>query len=287
MRGLPAIIFMDPFRLDVPLDAIGELVQQIGTSPRDLILMFNVHGIQRIVNSKAAEDRRRNASATLDGAPSIPSSNHYQKPNAVLGGRWWQELLVAGALPRSRFTAIVDGYCDQLRRLGSNDGKPARRAVAVPIPYKLGGSTSYYLVLVTRSPKAVVLFSDAADKAISRSWTIREEAERLARRPPEAFVPLFSDRDLPPEQQSTYEARRQPLLHQLRCELLDLVERLSWPPTLRDIHETLAMQHCGLFSLSHLRGIIRDLRNEGLLTTAPNALSPSTRIIRTTRAVTA
>ncbi len=122
--------------------------------------------------------------ATSDGIwPLFFATLDRERPNAVLGGRWWQDLLLDGKLPETRFADAVEGYCDQLRRIGSKDGKAARRALGVPIPYKLGGSTSYYLVLVTRSPKAVVLFSDAADEAISEAWRRREEEERLEQCP--------------------------------------------------------------------------------------------------------
>jgi len=280
MRGLPAIVFMDPFRLDVPLEAIADLVQQIGTEARDLILMFNVHGLQRIVHAKAAEDlRRRDASVDLDGSPTAPVSNYFQKPNAVLGGRWWQDLLLDGKLPETRFADVVEGYCDQLRRIGSKDGKAARRALGVPIPYKLGGSTSYYLVLVTRSPKADVLFSDAADEAISEAWRRREEEERLEQRPPEAFVPLFSEDQLPPSLGSTYELRREPLLKEMPAEIVEYVERLNWLPSLREVHEMLAMRHCGLFRWTHVTRLARELHDAGEIELVPKRIGPYTRLL--------
>jgi len=279
MRGLPAIVFMDPFRLDVSLEAIADLVQQIGAEARDLILMFNIRGVQRIAHAKAAEDIERGGSVDLGGTPALPASNYFQRPNEVLGGRWWQELLLDGRLPEERFPDLVEGYCEQLRRIGSKDAKAARRALAVPIPYKLGGSTSYYLVLVTRSPKAVVLFSDAADMAISEAWRRREEEERLSRRPAESFLPLFSEDELPPLVESTYELRRNPLIEQMRGEILEYVERISWLSTIRDVHEMLAIRHCGLFREVHVHGLLRGLHDSGDIQLVPNRLRRFTRIL--------
>src|SRR5438093_5370175 len=279
MRGLPAIVFMDPFRLDVSLEAIADLVQQIGAEARDLILMFNIRGVQRIAHAKAAEDIERGGSVDLAGTPALPASNYFQRPNEVLGGRWWQELLLDARLPEECFPDLVEGYCEQLRRIGSKDAKAARRGLAVPIPYKLGGSTSYYLVLVTRSPKAVVLFSDAADEAISEAWRRREEEERLEQRPPEAFVPLFSEDQLPPSLGSTYELRREPLLQEMPAEIVEYVERLNWLPSLREVHEMLAMRHCGLFRWTHVTRLGRELHDAGEIELVPKRIGPYTRLL--------
>lgn len=135
--------------------------------------------------------------------------------------------------------------------------------------------------MVTRSPKAVVLFSDAADKAISEAWRRREEEERLQRHPPEAFVPLFAEDQLPPVRsfESTYELRRQPLLEQMRVEIVEYVERLSWLPTLRDVHEMLAIRHCGMFRVSHMNKLTRELHDAAAIELMPNRLAPNTRVL--------
>src|SRR5438034_1156106 len=93
----------------------ADLVQQIGAEARDLILMFNIRGVQRIAHAKAAEDIERGGSVDLGGTPALPASNYFQRPNEVLGGRWWQELLLDGRLPEERFPDLVEGYCEQLR----------------------------------------------------------------------------------------------------------------------------------------------------------------------------
>lgn len=276
MSGRPAIVFMDPFRLDVALDDIGGFVQQIGAEPRDLILMLNIHGLQRIANAKAAEDARRSLAAEFGGDVGMPPGNYYARPHAVLGGRWWLEHLVDGRLPESAFAAVVRGYCDQLARLGSTDSRPLRRAVAVPIPYRLGGSTSYYLVLVTRSPKALVLFSDAADRAISAAWRVREAEERTQSLPPPEFMPLFAD--LPAPEEPTYETRRADVLTAISVEVMEQVSRSRWPLSVRDLHEALVTRYCGLFHSSHLSTILRQLRDVGRVEIEPRAITPKSRL---------
>lgn len=267
MASRPAIVFMDPFRLDITLDAIGDFVRQIGNAARDLVLMLNIHGLQRIANAKAAEDARRSLAQEFGGDLGMPAGNYYARPNAVLGGRWWLDHLVGGKLPEEAFPAIVSGYCGQLRKLGSVDGRPIRSAVAVPIPYRLGGSTSYYLVLVTRSPKAVTLFSDAADRAISQAWAAREDQDRAAKRAPIEFVPLFEN--LPAPIESTYESRRAAVLGEIKRDAIEYLARARWPTSVRGLHEALAVRRCGLFQTKHLNAILRDLYQDGVATIDP------------------
>jgi three-Cys-motif partner protein len=274
MRGKSSITFLDPFRLDVELDALDNFVRPIGEESRELILTLHMHGIYRNIQAAAKEERRRKEAELAGRQPDLMPRDYYRKLNAVLGRQWWHELLVDGELPQSNFGRLAEGYCAQLRSMGS-PGARARKAVAIPIPHSLGGAISYYLIFVTRSPTAITRFSDAADAAITAGWRDRDQ-ELLDRRARASLqVKLFAD--YAPESEFTYEeGRSRQVLPLLTAEVAAFFARRPWPVEFRWLHAELAERFCGQFSERHVREIVIAQRTAGLLNTSEHSVTRRT-----------
>jgi three-Cys-motif partner protein len=274
MQGKSSIVFLDPFRLDVELDALEDFVRPIGQESRELILTLHMHGIYRNIQAAAKEERRRHEAELQGRSPALMPRDYYRKLNAVLGRQWWHELLVDGELPSANFGKLAEGYCAQLRSMGSPSAR-GRKAVAVPIPHRLGGAISYYLIFVTRSPTAVTRFSDAADAAVTAGWR-RPDADLLQRRT-RAGQQMQLLPDLAPEFELTFEEQRsRELLPLLAEEVTAFFARRPWPVEFRWLHAELAERFCGRFSERHIREIVVAQRAAGVLGTSTPAVSRHT-----------
>jgi hypothetical protein len=126
MQGRSSIVFLDPFRLDIELDALADFIRPIGSESRELILTLHMHGIYRNIQASAKEEQRRRAAEQEGRAPDLMPRDYYRKVNAVLGRQWWKDLLVDGELLPSRFADLAAGYCRQLRTMGT-PGRAARK----------------------------------------------------------------------------------------------------------------------------------------------------------------
>lgn len=274
IRDRSAVLFMDPFGLDVELEDISEFIREIGPEARDLILRLPIRDVQRQIEAKASEDAKRAEAAVTGADIGMPWRSYYPRLNALFGGTWWKEHLVEGHLPDSSFDLLVRGYCEQLAVLEPRHRAP-RKTVAVPIPKLLGGPTYYYLILVSRSAKAITLFSDATEGAFERAWRKKEGPPIVAPLPGQ--LSLFGDTGPVTKH---YPDRRRHFLDALAPEVAAYVERRPWPTTFRELHEVLAMDHVGRFREEHLRGIVSDLRERGDVFTDVSAIKPSTLIAR-------
>jgi len=269
------VLFMDPFGLDVELEDISEFIREIGPEARDLILRLPIRDVQRLIEAKAAEDAKRAEAAVTGADVGMPWRSYYPRLNALFGGTWWKDHLVDGHLPDAAFEALVRGYCDRLAVLEPRNRTP-RKTVAVAIPKLLGGPTYYYLILVSRSGKAVTLFSDATERAFERAWRKKEGPPLIA--PLSGQLSLFGGEVEPSPEQ--YPARRQQFLDELRVEVADYVKRRPWPTAFRELHEVFAVTHLGRFRQEHLRDIVTVLRGRGEVFTSTHGITPRTFIAR-------
>lgn len=272
------VIFMDPYGLGIDLTEIVDLIAEIGQRPRDLILRLDMQTLQRIVGAKRRHDEERDAAAVYGGDIGMPVVEDFKTADRILGGVWWRRYIVDGVLPEEAFAPLVAEYCRLLETLGVDTG-PRRKTAAVPIPFRLGGDTFYYLILVTRTGKAITLFNDAIEGAFGAVYRAGEPAPRDATLRSNGI--LFEE--LRPAA-LTYEERQQELLMQMEAEVASFIERRPWGATFQEVHEEMARVHLGLFTATHLRTLIKQLCGRGAIDPDATALSGSTRLRSTRRA---
>ncbi|HYR93268.1 MAG TPA: three-Cys-motif partner protein TcmP [Methylomirabilota bacterium] len=278
IKGRTSVIFLDPFGLDLDFDDLAPFAREVGPEARELIVRLPVFDIRRQVEANAQQYAVREEAAVYGGDIGMPWKNYESRLTALLGGRWWQDLLVDGHLSESAFPDLAEGYCEQLRSLRPVLRNP-RRALAVPIPKVLGGTPFYYLVFLTRSPRAVAIYSDAVEAASEDAWSIQEQLTKPQSDFRESQLTLL---DAPQSAHlDTYTARRDFFLSTLKRDVQEFVTRRPWGATFSEVHETMALAHVGQFREKHLRAVIAQLRDvDGEVVTDTPAIRRNTRISR-------
>jgi three-Cys-motif partner protein len=244
----PLIVFLDPFGFEgIELNKLVQILSGIGSDAREMLLTFNVGGMQRMV---AADRAARRAGKSHDYAA---------LPDRVFGTPTWREQLVDGLLPDEALPRLVDLYERQLLATG---GSGFRRIVAsIGIPEKIGGPDAYFLMFVTRSSVGLMKMNESVNLSFERAW-IAEEARYLI---PEAATGL-----------PRYADRAAALLPTLTDEVLAFLETQPFGTKIEHVYVDLALRHFGRFRMTHLGQVIKTLRKADKIVTNPMALERDT-----------
>lgn len=245
---LPLILFLDPFGfVGIELTKLVQILSGIGSEAREMLLTFNLGGMQRMVAADLA--------ARLAGK----SDDYSSLPDRVFGTTAWRAELVDGLLPDEALPRLMALYEQQLLTTG---GTGFQRVVAsVGIPERIGGPDAYFLVFVTRSAVGLMKMNDGVSRAFEGAW-LEEEARYLI---PE--IATGSQR---------YAEHAAALQIKILEEVLAFLGTQPFGTTIEHIYLDLAMRHFGHFRMKHLGESVRTLRKAEKIVTKPKALRRDT-----------
>lgn len=158
--GVPAFAFLDPFGIGIPMTLLEEQLlarggemrgrARVGGQATEVLLNFSVPGLVRNAGhlmSPSQDPTYLKARATILG-----------RLDASLGGDWWQEIWLSDAPDKKQ--QIRDGYIRRLAQL-----KGGYNIFSVPVADRLGGPTSYFLLLLTQHEDGAWIFNNAVSTA--------------------------------------------------------------------------------------------------------------------------
>jgi three-Cys-motif partner protein len=243
----PLIVFLDPFGFaGIELTKLVQILSGIGSEAREMIITFNVGGVQRMVAAARSDEEKR--------------ESYYRLPDRVFGTSEWRSHIVDGELPDVALPGLVALYEQRLLRTG---GEGFQRAVmSVGIPKRIGGQEAYFLLFVTRSAAGVWQMNESANRALERAW-LEEEEKYLV---PELVtgVPRYAER------MAALEAA-------IPGEVRAFLRTQPFGTKVEHIYMDLADRHFAKFRMMHLGGALRALRKEGIIiTNPPNRLERDT-----------
>jgi len=263
MHDKPAILFLDPFgSRGMELEKLVRILGGIGSDAWEMILRFDIDGL-----------RRGNIVPAREFARAGTLHPYYDLPNRVFGTNKWQNLLVDFDLPESQYHAFLALYMEQLSAAGGKSFRQ-RFVAPVPIPSRLGGPADYYLLFVTRSGKALTMISEAVQTAMERAW--REEEAIEAAKPKQIAL------DLPGVVTETpsYDERIVEITGQLKQAVSAYMRKIPWAISFATLYQEMAQPFFALVREKHLRTVVKQLRDEGVLVTDRTAVNDQTMISR-------
>lgn len=244
IAGRPALIFLDPFGFrGIELSKMTSILAGIGADAWELIIMFNVRGLQRMAAAAAAEEAKGK------------SHRYYVLPNEVFGTDEWQKLLVNKLLPDEQFEAVAALY---QRRLIETGAAQFRVVMSIGIPEAVDGKRAYYLMFVTRSEKAMTMISDEVNLQFERA---RVEAEDIEATKP-LQISLFGNPKAPQTQAERDKSTFDALYYLVASSVTE-----HGPVEFHDLHVICARQMFTRFRERHLRAVLVRLRAEERVTT--------------------
>lgn len=244
----PLVLFLDPFGFaGIELTKLVQVLSGIGSDAREMIITFNVGGMQRMAAAAKAEtsDAKR--------------QRYYRLPDRVFGTPDWRKHMVDSELPDTALPGLVALYEERLLRTG---GEGFQRVVAsVGIPKKIGGQDAYFLVFVTRSLTGLWKMNESVNLALERAWT-EEESRYLL---PETVTGV-----------RPYAERMTELERAIHGEVRAFLRTQPFGTTIDRVYTDLAMRHFGKFRMKHLGACLRALRKDGVIVTRPDRLEADT-----------
>ena len=150
-RGIPLLVFLDPFGLMLPMDRVLEIFSRpggLGSPATEVLINFSAVALRRIAGHLASQTPSRGTLAQMD---------------AVCGGDWWRETW-SSHMPDSTAAeaAVVQGYARRLKTAAKSGCWTA------DIRNKAGHKPVYYLVFLSRHPHGLVLFGDALSRGTEK-----------------------------------------------------------------------------------------------------------------------